>query len=116
MTKNDLFKMFNIKEATFQKWVGELDLPIKTGRFEALEIPANFESMYYKFLEGEVSKPKLLKDLNVSDRTLYTWIKGKGLPLKKDYTKNSAHYSLSRTFGTSSPYRKTYPQIQLIRV
>lgn len=87
LTKNDLFKMFNIKEAAFQKWVGELDLPIKTSRFEALEVPTDFESMYYKFLEGEVSKPKLLKDLNVSDRTLYTWIKGKGLPLKKDYTK-----------------------------
>lgn len=82
LKKSDIFEMFNIREATFQKWVGELDLAIKTGRFKAIEIPENFKETYNLFLQGKMSKPKLLKELGISDRTLYKWIKEKNLPLK----------------------------------
>lgn len=83
LKKSDIFEMFNIREATFQKWVGELDLAIKTGRFKAIEIPENFEDTYNLFLQDKISKPKLLKELGISDRTLYKWVKEKKLPLKR---------------------------------
>ena len=110
LTRDDLFKMFNIKHTTFRKWIGELDLPIKTGRFEALVIPNNFESLYYKFLEDEISKPKLLKELSISDRTLYTWVKEKSLPLKKDYTKKCKSYA---TIVSVEPQIQEFPKEKL---